>query len=505
MAVLGTPSLGPEGASRFTKIVADMKAIYSQTAKLALNAQQVRMLKDEPKPPADYPQMVEDWKSFNMGGQKVLPLYKEYLDFTSKIAKASSYGKYQFSDLGQVWRSDWEIDDLQEQLAAANTEIEPLYQLVHAYIRMNLRKVYGEVMPKDGTIPAPLMSSALWKKYAFPYPDAPSFDITPVLRANNVTALKMFKTSEDFFVSLGLEPMSETFWRESMFVKPAHSVVCHASAYDMSDPTSKDYRIKMCADVSMRDFITVHHEMGHIVYYMLYSKQPYIFQDGANSGFHEAVGDTIALCVSSPKHLEKLGLPAAKSFDPEIDKKRQINFLMEQAWSKVMSSPFSYQIDYWRYRVFSGEIARDEMNKKWWDITIKFRGVSPPVLRSEENFDPGTIFHICANVPYDRYFVAKVLQYSFYDSFCGVAGEKQDFNCDFYGSKTVGELMKTVFSLGSSEPWPGQLKSLTGSEKLSPSAMLNYFEPLRQFLEEELRKNGETPGWESATVDTYLT
>ncbi|KAI1309408.1 Angiotensin-converting enzyme [Halotydeus destructor] len=493
MSTIGEAVLGPEGSSNFTKKVTTMKQIYSRNQKVA-------KLSKLANQNGDYDAKVGRWLRYNSAGSEIRDHFLDYCEMTKQIAEASSVGELQFTDYGQLWRHEWEVDDLQEQFKKMMMEIEPLYKKLHAYLRMCMRKQYGQHLPPDGTIPTPLYSSSIWRKCATPFPEMQSFDFSSQLVKQNYTVERMFRTAEDFFVSLGLKPMTDKFWANSVFVKPkGRSMVCHPSAWDMSDPEKKDYRIKMCGKVNKKDFVTIHHEMGHVAYFMAYCNQPFVYREGANSGFHEAIGDTIALAAANPKHLFHLGLIEA-DYD---NYKSMINFQFEMAIDKVMSAPFACMIDYWRYRCFSGEYTAQNMNQNWWKLNIAFRGLSPPVQRCEKDFDPGNIFHVAANVPYDRYFAAKVLQFSFYDSLCKCAGDSMEL-CDFYGNKEAGQLLGSILCKGSSVPWQHQLNVFTGSPEMSADSMVRYFSPLEEYMTKELLKNGERIGWDDSVVNNYL-
>lgn len=203
---------------------------------------------------------------------------------------------------------------------------------------------------------------------------------------------------ERFFTSLGFESLPETFWNLSIIEKPTdgREMTCHASAWDFCD--SKDFRIKMCTEMVQEDLRTIHHELGHVFYYIAYKNQPHIFREGANPGFHEAVGDAIALSFSTPEHLKAINLIDSIPDDHEGD----LNYMMGMALDKIAFLPAGVMMDLWRWQVFSGEIPPSQYNSKWWDFKLRYQGVCPPVPRSENDFDAGAKYHIPAGVPYIR-------------------------------------------------------------------------------------------------------
>jgi peptidyl-dipeptidase A len=314
-----------------------------------------------------------------------------------------------------------------------------------------------------------------------------NFDLTGLLQAKKLDAKGMVKYGENFFTSLGFAPLPESFWERSLFTKPAdRDVVCHASAWDLDG--KDDLRIKTCLQVRSVDFTTVHHELGHNFYQRAYKNQPYLFANGANDGFHEAIGDAIALAIT-PEYLHQVGLlesvPSGNDDIPE---------LLKQAMQRVAFLPFGLMIDQWRWKVFSGEIKPANYNQAWWDLRLKYQGVAPPEKRSEADFDPAAKFHVAANVPYTRYFLAHIYEFQFYRALCRASGYAGPLNrCTFYGSKAAGEKLKQMLELGQSKPWPVALEAMTGEKRADAGALLEYFAPLQKWLDEQ--NKGLKPGW----------
>eukprot|EP00064_Thunnus_orientalis_P006861 superscaffoldBa00000734_g6880 len=443
----------------------------------------------------DYDELLFAWKGWRDAAGKVLRQdYKRYVELANKAATLNGH-----SDNGAFWRSLYETPTFEQDLESLWKELEPLYLNVHAYVR---RALYNEYGPKNinlkGPIPAHLLGN-MWAQtwsgimdLVMPYPHATQVDATPAMVAQGWTPTRMFQESDKFFTSLGLMPMPEEFWNKSMLWKPTdgRQVVCHASAWDFYN--RKDFRIKQCTVVTMDDLITVHHEMGHVQYFLQYKDQPVSFRDGANPGFHEAIGDVLALSVSTPKHLKSIGLLDKVESDKESD----INFLMSMALDKIAFLPFGYLMDQWRWKVFDGRIPSTEYNKEWWNLRMKYQGLCPPVSRTEDDFDPGAKFHIPANVPYVRYFVSFIIQFQFHKALCDAAGHKGPLHtCDIYKSKEAGKLLGDVMKQGFSKPWPEALTMITGAPKMSAQPLMQYFQPLIQWLEAENDRNNDVRGW----------
>ena len=308
----------------------------------------------------------------------------------------------------------------------------------------------------------------------------------------------MFRESDRFFQSIGLNPMTNEFWANSIFErKPNVDMVCHASAWDFF--TQDDFRIKMCTKVDQTYFQTIHHEMGHIQYFMEYQHQPIEFRDGANAGFHEAIGDLISLSVMTPTHLKAIGLLPS---DFQENEQATLNNLMLMALQKIAFLPFGYLVDKYRWSLFEGKIGFADLNKEWWKLRCQLQGVSPPVSRSEEDFDPGAKFHVAASVPYDRYFFSFIAQFQFHRAICREMNITKDFHrCDIFKQKQATAKFRQVLSFGASKPYPEVMKLLTNDEKLDSSAIIDYFAPLYQWLKEQNKGEGETSWGQECPIE----
>ncbi|XP_026206934.1 angiotensin-converting enzyme [Anabas testudineus] len=443
----------------------------------------------------DYNELLFAWKGWrDAAGKTIRQDYQRYVELANKAAKLNGH-----SDNGAFWRSLYETPTFEEDLETLWRELEPLYKNLHAYVRRALYKKYGpDYINLKGPIPAHLLGN-MWAQswsgimdLAMPYPHATQVDATPAMVSQGWSPTRMFQESDAFFTSLGLLPMPPEFWSKSMLWKPTdgRQVVCHASAWDFYN--RKDFRIKQCTVVTMDDLITVHHEMGHVQYFLQYKDQPVSFRDGANPGFHEAIGDVLALSVSTPKHLNSIGLLDKVESNHESD----INFLMSMALDKIAFLPFGYLMDQWRWKVFDGRISSSEYNKEWWNLRMKYQGLCPPVARTEDDFDPGAKFHIPANVPYVRYFVSFIIQFQFHQALCNAANHDGPLHtCDIYKSKEAGKLLSDVMKLGFSKPWPEAMTMITGQPKMSAQPLMEYFKPLIDWLEAENNKNNDIRGW----------
>jgi len=421
--------------------------------------------------------------------QIAIPMRKEYVRFVELSNKGAS--EMGFKDTGAMWRSkyDMEPDAFAAEMERLWQQVKPLYDSLYTYTRRKLSEKYGPtVVPLDKPIPAHLLGNMWAQGWSNIYPllapaDADrGYDLTQILKARNTDAKQVVRYGEGFFTSVGFDPLPQSFWERSMLVKPAdREVVCHASAWDID--YEKDVRLKMCISVNEEDFSTVHHELGHNYYQMAYSGKPFLFRESANDAFHEAIGDTIALSVTPP-YLKQLGL-----IDKVPDPRADIGFLLNRALDKVAFLPFGYLVDQWRWKVFSGEVKPENYNQAWWDLREKYQGIVPPVPRSEQDFDPGAKYHVPANTPYARYFLAAILQFQFHRALCREAGFTGPlYQCSIYNNKKAGEKLKAMLAMGSSEPWPAALKAMTGEDKMDATAIIDYFAPLKSWLDEQNKK-----------------
>jgi len=437
----------------------------------------------------------EMWVSWNDNvGVPMKADYAHMVDISNQGAKELGY-----ADVGAMWRSGYDMppDDFAKMTDRLWKQVEPLYLSLHTYVRWKLNEKYGDaVQARTGPIRADLLGNMWAQEWGNIYDVvAPKgagdigYDTEALLKAKGYDPIKMVKTGEGFYSSLGFAPLPDTFWTRSMIVKPAdREVVCHASAWDIDN--KQDVRIKMCTKVNADDFVTVHHELGHNYYQRAYMNQPFLYENGANDGFHEAIGDFVALSIT-PNYLVQIGL-LDKSRVPSADK--DTGLLLRQAMDKVAFLPFGLLVDKWRWGVFNGTIKPDQYQSAWDALRLQYQGIKPPVARDASRFDAGAKYHIPANTPYMRYFLARLLQFQFYQAACKQAGWTGPLHrCSFYGNKEVGAKLQKMLEMGQSKPWPDALQAFTGSREISGQALVDYFAPLKKWLDEQ--NKGKPSGW----------
>ena len=489
---LATPK-DPKESEELTRITSGLEGTYGKGKYCPSGPQSCKDLEELSKILAqsrDPKQLLDAWTGWHAISRPMRQDFTRYVELANKGAQELG-----FQDNGAMWRSKYDMapDEFAKELDRLWDQVRPLYLSLHAYVRARLREKYGDVVPANGPIPAHLLGNMWAQEWDNIYPLVappnadPGYDVTALLKKKNTDWKQMVKYGEGFFTSLGFAPLPQTFWERSLFLKPAdRDVVCHASAWDID--LVNDVRLKMCIQITGEDFLTIHHELGHNFYQRAYNQQPYLFRDSANDGFHEAIGDTIALSVT-PDYLVKIGL-----LDKAPDTSKDIGLLLHKALEKIAFLPFGLVIDQWRWKVFSGEIPPGKYNETWWQLRQKYQGIAPPVERSEADFDPGAKYHVAANVPYMRYFLADILQFQFHRALSQTAGCTGPLNrCSIYGNQQAGSKLNSMLEMGLSRPWQDALEKIAGTREMDATAIRDYFAPLQKWLDQQ--NQGKPIGW----------
>ena len=470
-----------EKTAKLSQLVAELGGIYGKGkyckedgSCLSLGEMTAKMATSR-----DYNELLDLWQGWRQVSKSMRPLYEQQVALTNEGAKELGY-----ADTGAMWRSKYDMpaDDFAKELDRIWGQVKPLYDSLHCHVRAKLGEKYGEdKVPQDQPIPAHLLGNVA------PENADPGYDVTELLAEHDYDELKMVRGAEKFFTSMGFAPLPDTFYERSLFTKPQdRDVQCHASAWNID--SKDDLRIKMCIQRTGEEFSVIHHELGHNFYQRAYNTQPIYYQESANDGFHEAIGDTIALSVT-PGYLKEIGL-----LDDVPDESKDIGLLMKMALDKVAFIPFGLLVDQWRWKVFSGEVTPENYNKAWWELREKYQGVQAPIARSEADFDPGAKYHVPGNTPYTRYFLAHILQFDFHRSLCEIAGNEEAIHrCSVYNSAEAGEKLNAMLEMGSSRPWQEALATITGKEEMDATAILDYFAPLQKYLDEQ--NEGRQCGW----------
>ncbi|QSA98160.1 M2 family metallopeptidase [Methylococcus sp. EFPC2] len=532
---LGSSMPAPKDAAKraeLAKIATKMEANYGSAKWCApdksdnarcLTLQEIEKIIDNSDFSHSPKEIATAWSGWHATAKPIRADYRRFVELMNEGAKEIG-----FADTGELWRGGYDMTpaEFDREVERLWSQVQPLYEQLHCTVRAKLNEKYGDdVVPEHGPIPAHLLGNMWAQQWGHlypllePYKSVANTDISSSLKAlrdadyqqrlkaykgkpsaieqsdmahaaDGVVAEKMTHIAEDFYTSLGLPHLPDSFWKKSLLVRPRdRDVQCHASAWDL-DLNTADVRIKQCIEPTEAQLTTIHHELGHIFYYLAYKDQTPLFQRGAHDGFHEAIGDTVTLSLT-PAHLQKIGLVK----EARTDERALINSQMKLALDKIVFLPWGKLVDQWRWKVFSGEIRPEQYNKAWWALREKYQGVAAPVARGPEDFDPGAKYHVAGNTPYTRYFLAFVLQFQFHKALCEAAGHHGPLaQCDIYGNKAAGEKFQAMLAAGGSQPWQDTLEKLTGSRQMDASAIIEYFQPLMSYLAQQ--NQGRSCGWD---------
>ena len=492
------PPLDEELASELSEITTSLEAMYGSGEycfddEKCYDLEAFETIIDNSRDPVE---LLRAWEGWHEIGKPMKPMYMRMVDIGNQGSIDLGY-----EGLSDLWFSKYDMpaEDFLDDTDRVWSEVKPLYDALHCHVRAKLNEHYGdEVISKTGPLPVHMLGNMWGQSWSNIYdlvyeekPDSKYIDVTKIINEKSLSEIEMVEYAEDFFISMGFKPLPETFWERSLFVKPRdRSVVCHASAWNL-DPANNDLRIKMCIEKNEEDFITIHHELGHIFYYQAYNHIPTVFQAGANDGFHEAFGDLLTLSIT-PDYLVDIGFISED--DAEEAKQDPIGLLMKQALDGVVIVPWALMLDKWRSGVFDGDIDESNLNSSWWSLRKEYQGINTSYERSENYFDPGAKYHIPGNTPYTRYYLASIMQYQFHEALCNLINyDGYLHECSIYGNKEAGDRIITTMAMGQSLPWQDAFENLTGSRQLSGKSIMNYYAPLKEWLDEE-NKN-RTCGW----------
>ena len=492
------PPLDEELASELSEITTSLEAMYGRGEycfddEECYDLEAFESIIDNSRDPKE---LLRAWEGWHEIGKPMKPMYMRMVDIGNQGSVDLGY-----EGLSDLWFSKYDMpaEDFLDDTDRVWSEVKPLYEALHCHVRAKLNEHYGdEVISKTGPLPVHMLGNMWGQSWSNIYdlvyeekPDSKYIDVTKIINEKSLSEIEMVEYAEDFFISMGFKPLPKTFWERSLFVKPRdRSVVCHASAWNL-DPVNNDLRIKMCIEKNEEDFITIHHELGHIFYYQAYNHIPTVFQAGANDGFHEAFGDLLTLSIT-PDYLVDIGFISKD--DADEAKQDPIGLLMKQALDGVVIVPWALMLDKWRSGVFDGDIDESNLNSSWWSLREEYQGINTSYERSENYFDPGAKYHIPGNTPYTRYYLASIMQYQFHEALCNLIDyDGYLHECSIYGNKEAGDRIITTMAMGQSLPWQEAFENLTGSRQLSGKSIMNYYAPLKEWLDEE-NKN-RTCGW----------
>ena len=493
------PPLDNELAAELSKITTSLGAMYGSGEHcfddgVCYDLEAFEEIIDNSRDPKE---LLKAWSGWHEISKPMKPMYMRMVEIGNQGANDLGY-----QNLSDLWFSKYDMpgDEFLMETDRVWEEVKPLYDALHCHVRAKLNDHYGDdIVSTSDPLPVHMLGN-MWGQswsniYDLVYPkqeELSTVNLTEMIEERKLSEIDMVEYAEDFFISIGFEALPDTFWERSLFVKPVdRSVVCHASAWNL-DSSNNDLRIKMCIEKNEEDFITIHHELGHIFYYQAYNHLPTLFQGGANDGFHEAFGDLLTLSIT-PDYLKKINFINQEEADRA--EKDFIGLLMKQALEGVVVIPWALMLDKWRAGIFEGDITNENLNESWWQMREYYQGIAPPSERSEEYFDAGAKYHIPGNTPYTRYYLARIMQYQFHEALCKASGyDGYLHECSVYGNKVAGEKIISTMALGQSLPWQDAFEKITGSRELSGESILNYYAPLKKWLDEQ--NEFRTCGWE---------
>jgi peptidyl-dipeptidase A len=410
----------------------------------------------------------------------------ELRELRNRVAQEMGYSDFyalQIADYGMT------TQEMMSLLDGAIEQLRPLFSELHCYARRKYAERLGQPVPAG-----PLPAHWVGNRWAQSWPSlVASVDLDPLLA--NRTGEFIVRTAEQYYVSMGFERLPETFWaRSDLYPIPTGQTRkknSHASAWHID--LENDVRSLMSVEPDARWLSTAHHELGHIYYYMSYSRTdvPPVLRRGANRGFHEAVGDLISLSVIQEPYLRSIGLL------PEGTRLESDQMLLNEALEKgpVFFMFAAGTMSHFEHDLYAGNLPADQLNARWWQYVRHYQGVVPPTTRDESHCDACTKTHINDDPgQYYDYALATLLVYQMHEHICRNIVHADPHACTYAGNREVGDWLRRLLEPGASRDWRAMLRELTG-EDLSAGAMLRFYEPLRPVLERE--NAGQTCGnWE---------
>ncbi|XP_075231861.1 angiotensin-converting enzyme-like isoform X2 [Lycorma delicatula] len=409
-----------------------------------------------------------------------------------------------YSDPKYIHFSDYYKSNVDIVIKMFYSRIQRLYWELHAYVRYCLRLVHGRTLiTQQGHIPAHLLGDLWGKSWEHlyestkPYKNVKDFNVTDMLISKNYSVVMMAKMAEQFFKSLYLESLPQTFWRKSILEKPkdGRKFDCTPRSWDFFD--GEDYRLTMCGEVNEDTLMKMYYEMGHLQYMMQYKDKPHVFKRPPTSAFYEAVALLPSLTVKSLSYQFK------KQFFVETPSYEQlINYLYKLALDKIVFVPYACAVEVFRLEVLNRTVGTKEYNLNWWKHRY-FGGIGPPDYRTEKNFDFAGILDGMQHVTYTHRLIGEFMAFFFHEELCKTTShyehcvpEQYEFaNCDLFGEKEPGKILQRLLSEGAATSWTNALHIVTKARKVKPQGLMVFFHPLLNWLIKENRKNQQQAGW----------
>uniref|UniRef100_A0A7I4Z5D3 Angiotensin-converting enzyme n=1 Tax=Haemonchus contortus TaxID=6289 RepID=A0A7I4Z5D3_HAECO len=445
------------------------------------------------------------WISYLTQLAKEKPTYQKLIAWTNKGAKANG-----FPDGGAMWRSAFDLSgkntphvvDIKDQIEQIYKKIEPLYKQIHSYVRRQIAGIYSNPpgISKNGPIPAHLFGSVEGGDWSAHYEQTKPFDDQSTLpedmlfafHTQNYTTKQMFIKAYRYFKSIGFPSLPKTFWTNSHFARVwSRDMICNPpAALDMRD--GSDFRVKSCAQLGMPDFELAHSLMAQVYYQYLYRQQPLLFREPASSSISDAIARVFAHLSTNPHYLYSQKLVTASHLD--IKDSLIVNKLYKEALENFVKMPFDIVADNWRFEQFEGKITPAKINDRWWELRTKYEGISAPEPYNSSNLD--ALMHTAisqVHSPAIKSLISYVVQFQILKSICPT-GTVLSEGCIL--SEVTTEKLREVMKKGSSITWLQALEQLTGSAQLDASPLLEYYEPLADWLRNTNEIDQTVLGWD---------
>lgn len=407
------------------------------------------------------------WTASKEIGRKLRPGLVELQSLRNKVAREMGYSSFfalQVADYGMS------VDEMMALVDGMLGAIAPIYDGLHCFAKHTLAERYKQPVPR--LIPAHWIGN----RWAQSWPGlVENTSLDPFFKAKSREY--MVRTAEDFYVSLGFPRLPESFWQKSDLYPvdktSARKKNSHASAWHID--REDDVRSLMSVEPNQQWFGTAHHELGHIYYYMAYSRPevPFLLRAGANRAFHEAVGELARLASEQPPYLQKLGLVR------EGQAPAPSAWLLQSALDLVVFLPFAAgTMTHFERDLYEGDLPPEEWQSRWWQYVSRYQGVQAPKARPDDACDACTKTHINDDpAQYYDYALASLVKFQLHDHICTKILKHDVRACDYSGSQEVGQFLRKILALGATRDWRAVMREATG-EDIGPRAMLAYFQPL---------------------------
>ncbi|XP_075170478.1 angiotensin-converting enzyme-like [Haematobia irritans] len=394
-----------------------------------------------------------------------------------------------------LYYSGYNVEEFLKEMDRVMEELKPTYQQMHAFIRRELHKKYGsDVIDENGPIPHHLFEQVLaqaWKEGSiiedyFPFKELPAYDGF----VKNFNSKKMLNDSQDFYKSLGFSDLDEDFLKNRI-KEEDESESLNGCRDNIMDITPKVY-MEYCRKVDFRKFMQMHGYVGRIHYAQEKKNLPAFFFHAYDLEY--PVGEAVILSASTPKHLQTIGL--AKDF--KFTEKTLMNRLFRMGIHTILNIPEFYVQSKIVSELLKGTVDMDTVNKRYWKLMEDYAGVEPPSDREEGSIDFPYKFYLDVEENHQtKKFVSEILGYQFYKALCQKSGDQgQLHNCDFYGNKDVGNVLKSMMSLGSTKSFKDVIsKILTDNTSLCANPLVEYYTPILDWVKTLNEQNKVKIGW----------